>query len=261
MLQGKVILVTGASSGIGKAATAAFARAGAKLVLVARRPGDEAVSLARDAGADCIFVTADVSKEADVEGCVRAAIERFGRLDGAFNNAASADGAGAPLADFSPEDFDRTIAGTLRSVWLCMRAEVRAMLAQDPPGGAIVNTSSINGLGSAPLGALYSAAKAGVIALSKGGALDYAAKRIRVNALIPGAFRTPMLEGVMSQMAGGSAEVVKAIEEQYEARIPLGRIGDPAEAAQAAAWLLSDAASYVTGASLIVDGGMTSLFR
>jgi NAD(P)-dependent dehydrogenase (short-subunit alcohol dehydrogenase family) len=136
------------------------------------------------------------------------------------------------------------------------------MLSRAQPGpGSIVNTASVNGLGAAPMGALYSAAKAGVIALSKAGALDYANVGIRCNALVPGVFRTPMLEQVFEKagaaIAGGAAEV----EKQYVARVPLGRLGRPEEAAEAVAWLLSDAASYVTGASVIVDGGMTSFAR
>jgi NAD(P)-dependent dehydrogenase (short-subunit alcohol dehydrogenase family) len=141
-----------------------------------------------------------------------------------------------------------------------MRAEIRAMLAQRPRGGAIVNTASVNGLGASPCGGPYSAAKAAVIALSKSAALDYADSGIRVNAFVPGTFKTRMLEHVF-KVAGGSDEGAAQVEAAYRARVPLGRIGDPREAAEAAVWLLSDKASYVTGASFIVDGGLTSFAR
>jgi NAD(P)-dependent dehydrogenase (short-subunit alcohol dehydrogenase family) len=259
VLEGKVILITGGSSGIGRAAVEVFAEAGARLVVASRRAesGSDVVAAARARGGECVHVAADVAVEVDVERCVRAAIDAYGRLDGAFNNASPGGGVFKALADFTQVDFDETIAGNLRSVWLCMRAEIRAMTA----GGAIVNTASVNGLGASPMGSLYSAAKAGVIALSKAGAIDYASAGIRCNAFVPGVFRTPMLEGVFRRAGGGSDAGAHAVEKAYCERIPTGRIGRPEEAARAVAWLLSDAASYVTGASMIVDGGMTSFAR
>lgn len=262
MVRGKNILVTGGSAGIGRATVEVLARQGANLIVASREDASrDVVPLAEAHGVKCVHVTADVAVEADVERLVTTAIATFGRLDGAFNNASPGGGILKSLSDFTIEDFDTVMANNLRSVWLCMRAEIKAMLAQSPSGGAIVNTASVNGLGAAPFGALYSAAKAGVIALSKAGALDFAAANIRCNALVPGVFRTRMLEGVLQAAAGGDPMVAKQIEHQYEARVPMGRIGRAEEAAEAAAWLLSDAASYVTGASMIVDGGMTSFAR
>jgi NAD(P)-dependent dehydrogenase (short-subunit alcohol dehydrogenase family) len=262
-LRGKVVLITGGTSGIGRAAAGAFARAGAKLVLAARRaePGEQVAQELYLAGSEVQFVRADVSLAADVERLISSTVRIYGRLDAAFNNAATTDGALALTADFTEEQFDRTVAMNLKSVWLSMRFEVGQMLSQSPPGGVIVNTSSVNGLGGAPGGALYSAAKAGVLALTKSAAQEYATQGIRVNALVAGAFRTPMLEHVFDVVGSGTPEGPAAVEAQYTGLIPMRRIGRPEEAAEAAVWLCSDAASYVTGHSMIVDGGMTAATR
>ena len=161
------------------------------------------------------------------------------------------------FVDLTEEKFDRIVGINLKGVWLCMKHEIQQMLEADS-GGAIVNTSSVNGLGGSPAGALYSATKAGVLALTKSAAQDFAAKGIRVNALVAGAFRTPMLETAIQALAGGDEEKRQAVESRYQEFIPQRRIADPAEAAEAALWLCSDAASYVTGHSMIVDGGMTA---
>jgi NAD(P)-dependent dehydrogenase (short-subunit alcohol dehydrogenase family) len=142
-----------------------------------------------------------------------------------------------------------------------MKYEIRQMLAQDPPGGAIVNTSSVNGLGGVRMASLYAAAKAGILGLTKSAALEYGVKGIRVNSLVAGAFDTPMLTKSMERASGGDAETRAKIETGFKAMIASGRIGDPAEAGEAIVWLCSDAASYVTGHSMIVDGGLTARFR
>jgi NAD(P)-dependent dehydrogenase (short-subunit alcohol dehydrogenase family) len=196
-----------------------------------------------------------------VEALLNEAVRAYGRLDAAFNNAATVDGAFALTADFTEEQFDRSIAMNLKSVWLCMAAEIRQMLTQAPAGGVIVNTASINGLGGASGGSLYSAAKAGVLALTKSAAQEYATKGIRINALVAGAFQTPMLEGVFATAGGNTPEGKAAVEQQYLSLIPMRRIGKPEEAAAAAVWLCSDESSYLTGHSLIVDGGMTAATR
>ena len=262
-LDGKVVLITGGSSGIGRAAVLACGRAGARVAFAARRqqPGEEVASLARSEGHEAYFVRADVSRAEDAERVVTETVARYGRIDAAFNNAATEDGAFALTADFTEEQFDTAMRANLKSVWLCLKFELAQMLFQRPPGGAIVNTSSVNGLGGAPGGALYSAAKAGVLALTKSAAQEYAARGIRVNALVAGAFRTPMLERVFDAAGGDTAEGRAAVEARYAGLNPLGRIGTPEEAAAAAVWLCSDAASYVTGHSMIVDGGMTAATR
>lgn len=263
LLDGKVAVVTGGSSGIGRSAVLSLAREGARVAFAARgeQRGLEVAREVEVGGGTAVFVRADVSDSAQVSALIEAARKRFGRLDLAFNNAASVEFKPTLLADCTEEQFDSSLALNLKSIWLSMRAEIRQMLAQDPPGGAIVNTSSINGLGGVAGAAFYAAAKAGLVALTKSAALEYAPRGIRVNALVAGGFDTPMLDGAILGAAGGDPEKAKALRERLSTMIPLGRIGNPDEAAQTALWLLSDAASYVTGHSLIVDGGMTAPWR
>ena len=256
----KVVLITGGSSGIGRAMVHAFAQAGAKVAFAGRNQerGAKVQQEARSAGGEACFIRADVSLPGEVERLVAQVIQLHGRLDAAVNNAATLDGVFALTADFTPEQFDQALTLNLKSVWLCMAQEIRRMLEQSPAGGAIVNTSSVNGLGGAAGGSLYSAAKAGILALTKSAAQEYATKGIRVNALVAGAFLTPMLEGVFTIAGGDTEEGRAAVEQQYTNLIPMRRIGRPEEAAAAAVWLCSDASSYVTGHSMIVDGGMSA---
>jgi NAD(P)-dependent dehydrogenase (short-subunit alcohol dehydrogenase family) len=257
---GRVALVTGGSSGIGRATALAFAREGAAVVIASRgSERGEAVRRELEAlGAEAEFVAADVSRSDQVAALVRRTVERFGRLDCACNNAASLDsGVNKPSAEFTEEDFDGHVALNLKSVWLCMKQEILQMLAQGS-GGAIVNTSSVNGLGGVPGDAFYAMSKAGVLGLTKSAALEYAKQGIRVNALVAGGFRTPMLESVFARV---SPDDPAAAEAGFARMIALGRIGRPEEAAEAVLWLCSDASSYVTGHSLIADGGLTAPYR
>ena len=256
--QEKVVLITGGSSGIGRAAALAFAREGARVVIASRgkERGEAVLRELQEAGAEAAFVPADVSKADQVEALLRETVERFGRLDCAFNNAAAVDEPKA-TADYSEEEFDRAMTFNLKSVWLCLKAEIRQMLRQEG-GGAIVNTSSVNGLGGVPHASLYAAAKAGILGLTKSAAAEYAHQGIRVNALVAGAFRTPMLEGVFARVSPADPAAVEAM---YSQMVPLRRIGRPEEAAEAVLWLCSEAASYATGLSLILDGGLTLPYR
>lgn len=262
-LAGKVVLVTGGSSGIGRAAALAFGRAGAHVSLAARgvERGASVQAEIEAFGGKAAFFAADVSSAAQVEELVVRTVDTFGRIDCAFNNAGTTEvGSFTPMAELAEADFDRALALNLKSVWLCMKYEIQQMLRQES-GGAIVNTSSVNGLGGVAGGTTYASAKAGVLALTKTAALEYAAQGVRVNALVAGGFRTPMLEGVFQHLGGGDPAAARAAEAQVSQRVPLGRIGSPEEAAAAAVWLCSDAASYVTGHSLIVDGGLTAWAR
>jgi NAD(P)-dependent dehydrogenase (short-subunit alcohol dehydrogenase family) len=256
----RVALVTGGSSGIGRATALAFAKEGAAVVIASRgvERGEAVRQELAALGAEAEFIPTDVSQAEQVETLVRRTVERFGRLDCAFNNAAALDaGVFKTTADFSEEEFDQHIAFNLKSVWLCMKHEIAQMLRQGT-GGTIVNTSSINGLGGVPYNALYAAAKAGVLGLTKSAAQEYAKNGIRINALVAGGFRTPMLESVFERV---SPQDPSAAEAGFSQLVPLGRIGRPEEAAEAVLWLCSDASSYVTGNSLIVDGGATAPFR
>jgi NAD(P)-dependent dehydrogenase (short-subunit alcohol dehydrogenase family) len=262
-LNGKVAIITGGNSGIGQATALIFAREGARVVIAARNAerGNQVVEEIKRTGAEAMFVATDVAKSAQVEALVSKTVERFGRLDCAVNNAAGYTGAFSATADFSEQEFDETMAVDLKGVWLGMKFQIQQMLRQSPTGGAIVNVSSVNGLGGAAMGSLYSAAKAGVLGLTKSAAIEYGWSGIRINALAAGAFETPMLNNSMERIGGTTPEARKAIKEKYQGMIALGRIGNPREAGEAIAWLCSDAASYVTGHSMIADGGLTAGFR
>lgn len=261
-LSGKVVLITGGSAGIGRAAAKLFSEAGASVVLAARgaERGLQAEQELRAAGGNALFLQTDVSQPRQVQSLIAQTVERFGRLDCAFNNAAVLSKL-ARTGDFREVDFDTEVSLNLKSVWLCMKYELDQMQKQKPCGGAIVNTSSVNGLGGARYAALYSMSKAGILALTKSAAQEYAADNIRVNALVAGGFDTEMLQSAISQAVGGDKAKAEEALKGYAATVPAGRVGRPEEAAQAALWLCRDASSYVTGQSLIVDGGLTSWAR
>jgi NAD(P)-dependent dehydrogenase (short-subunit alcohol dehydrogenase family) len=245
-LDGKVAIVTGATSGIGRETAILFAKAGAKVVVSGRREpeGNETVELIRAAGGDGVFVQTDVSKAAEVEALVQKAVEKFGRLDVAFNNA-GIEGVWVPIVRQSEEDFDRTIAINLKGVWLCLKYEIRQMLKQGS-AGAIVNMASVTGLVGGGAAAAYSASKHGVIGLTKSAALETARNGIRINAVCPAVIETPM-----EQRLFGAPAVHKSVVGMH----PIGRLGTPAEIAEAVLWMCSDRASFMTGQSLVVDGG------
>lgn len=247
-LKGKVALVTGAASGIGRATAIAFAAEGARVVLADlahhSEAGEAAISEIERGGGEAAFVACDVSIEDDVNHLVSRAIEAFGRLDAAFNNA-GIEGEQGETHLCTVQNWDRVISVNLRGVWLCMRAEIEHMLAHG--GGAIVNCSSIAGLvGFANIPA-YTASKHGVIGLTRVAALEYAQRNIRVNAVCPGVIETPMVERFVKGDKQARASLL--------ASEPIGRIGTPEEIASAVLWLCSPGASFTTGHPLVVDGG------
>lgn len=248
LLEGKVALITGAASGIGRATSLIFADEGAQLVLadVDDVGGEETASAVGEA----LYVHCDVADPGQVDAAVDAAVERFGRLDCAFNNA-GIGGASAPLADYDLESWHRVLAINLTGVFLCMRSELREMLAQR--AGAIVNAASVAGVMGYPKLAAYNAAKHGVIGLTRTAALEYADHGIRVNAVCPGWIETPM---VMDQGPAPASD--PQVYEAIAGMSALNRLGLPEEIGRAVAWLCSDAASYVTGHPMVVDGGVTA---
>ena len=247
-LAGKVALVTGGSSGIGRAAAVAMAREGARVMVGDRavEGGDETVRLITDAGGQARFLRADMTRAADIRALVADTVTAYGRVDCAFNNA-GVPGAEALTADYPDEAWDHVLAVNLTAVWRCMREEIRQMLAQG--GGAIVNTASVAGLRGLRRASAYVAAKHGVVGLTRTAALEYARAGLRINAICPGYIQTGMTQPFLERP--GLLDRVQHIE-------PVGRIGQPAEVAEAVVWLCSDAASFVTGFAMPVDGGLTA---
>lgn len=246
-LEGKVALVTGGGSGIGRASSLAFAGQGARVIVadIMIEGGEETVHMIEKSGGQAIFVKMDVSKAVEVETMVSKAVKTFDRLDCAFNNAGIL-GERKLAADYTEEEWSKIIGINLTGTWLCMKYEILQMLKQN--SGAIVNTASVLGLvganGPAPA---YAASKHGVVGLTKSAALTYARSGIRINAVCPGFITTPMIDS----MTGGDPEIEAALNERH----PIGRMGKPEEVAETVVWLCSDAASFVTGHAMSVDGG------
>jgi NAD(P)-dependent dehydrogenase (short-subunit alcohol dehydrogenase family) len=250
MFQGKVALITGAGSGLGAASAKAFAREGARVVVadVNAAGGRQTVQMIEKAGGQAVFIQADVSSEADVKVMINKTVETYGRLDYAHNNA-GIEHAPAPLTELTEETWERILKVNLKGVWLCLKYEIPQMAKNG--GGAIVNTSSIAGLHGARQHGAYGVTKYGVISLTKTAALENGASKVRVNAICPGAMAgTPMWDFLVSHSPDLNTLVA--------AKVPLGRASNPEEIAQVVVWLCSDAASYITGHAMVVDGGDTA---
>src|SRR4051794_10139110 len=246
---GKVAFVTGAANGIGRAAALAFAREGASVVAadVSEQGNRETVRLIEEQGGRAVAVRCDVTKAGDVKAALAKTVEAFGRLDFAFNNAGIEPKKPAPTADYDEDEWDRILDVDLRGVFLCMKYEIPLILEQG--GGAIVNTSSGAGVIGIKGSPAYTAAKHGVIGLTRAAALDYAAQNLRINAVCPGYIDTPM----MGRFTGGTAEGrAKVVAEE-----PAGRMGKPEEIAASLLWLCSEGAAFMVGHAMVVDGGQT----
>ncbi|MBN1371792.1 MAG: SDR family oxidoreductase [Anaerolineaceae bacterium] len=249
-MEGKVALVTGGSSGIGKATALAFAREGAQVIIASRSQatGEAAVAEIAAAGGKAQWVQTDVSQAAQVQALFDQLISGYGRLDYAFNNGGSG-GRGGWLADIEEADWDLTVDGFLKSVFLCMKHELGIMLKAG--GGAIVNNSSVDGLRAFPWDPAYSAAKHGVVGLTKSAAMQYASRGVRINAVCPGWILTPPIEEMLARDPGA--------QERLLTHQPIGRMGRPEEVAEAVLWLCSEGASLMAGVALPVDGGYTAV--
>ncbi|NNE67549.1 MAG: SDR family oxidoreductase [Pyrinomonadaceae bacterium] len=246
--EGKVALVTGGTSGIGEATVKSFAREGAKVAFTGRRAaeGNSISAAVSEEGGDAYFIEADIRNPEHVERMVNKTVEMYGRLDFAINNA-GVEQFFKPLVDQTLEDFDFIVETNLRGVWLSMKAEIPAIL--ESGGGAIVNTSSIFGVVAAAMNPLYVATKHAVIGLTKSAALEFAQKGIRVNAVLPAAIETPMIDRFAKD-----EETEKFLTSLH----PIGRMGKPEEVAETVLWLCSERSSFVTGTSVRVDGGYTA---
>ena len=247
-VEGKVALVTGGASGIGRATALTFAREGAKLIIADMHEdgGQQTVHMITENGGEALFVQTDVTQATAVEALISQAVETYGRLDCAHNNAGVTQSAYPPTAEFPEDDWHRVLAVNLTGVWLCMKYEIPQMLKHG--GGAIVNTASVAGLVGLAGRSAYVASKHGVVGITRTAALEYAQHGIRVNCVCPGYIRTPMVQYVL-QHEGAQ------LEQRMIAREPIGRLGTPEEIAEAVVWLCSEAASFVTGHTMTVDGG------
>jgi NAD(P)-dependent dehydrogenase (short-subunit alcohol dehydrogenase family) len=238
MTDQKVAIITGGSSGIGRATAVALAKEGVKIIVAARRTkeGKQTIRLVKEAGGDGIFVRTDVASEKDVKSLVEKSVKHYNRLDYAFNNAGIEESP-TPLIDQTSEVFDKIMNVNTKGVWLSMKYEIPEMIRTG--GGAIVNTSSGTGVIGTPQMPIYTASKHAVLGLTKSAALEYAKSGIRINAIVPGVIET--------EMFGRAAEDNKQVLESLESTTPIGRTGDPQEIANAVVWLLSDKASFVLG--------------
>lgn len=248
-LEDKVALVTGGSSGIGRASAQTFAREGAKVIVsdIDSAGGEETVKMIKNSGGEAVFVKADVSNATDVTALINKAVKTYGQLDCAHNNAGIA-GLTANTTECTEENWDQVININLKGVWLCMKSEIPQMIKRG--GGVIVNTASMLGLVGVEGRPAYVASKHGVVGLTQSAAIEYAKANVRVNAVCPGVIRTPLIERRIAEDSWW--EGVRLAEH------PIGRFGAPVEIAEAVVWLCSDAASFVTGLAMTVDGGYTA---
>jgi NAD(P)-dependent dehydrogenase (short-subunit alcohol dehydrogenase family) len=249
-LKGKVAIITGAGSGLGRASAILFAKEGAKVVVAANREkdGEQTLKSIIERGGDALFVKVDVTRAADLQNVVKTAVAKYGKLDIMFNNAGT-PGPGKMIADITEEEWNQVISVNLTGVFLGTKYAIPEMLKGG--GGIIINVSSVAGVSPRRYTGAYAAAKAAVIQLTRVTALEYARKNIRVNCIVPGPIDTPFF----TKVAGGDPGKIALFKEKVRSEVPFGRFAQPEEIAQAALFLASDEASYITGAAVPVDGG------
>lgn len=253
IFEGKVAIISGATSGLGRAIAIEFAKKGANVSICGRREqeGLETLELIKKEGANGIFTQTDISKSEDVQNFVNRTVQAFGNINFVINNAAIG-GASISIKDYSDEKWDKVIAINLRGTFLLTKYSLQVM-EKNPDGGAIVNVSSLSGLVGYPLICPYSASKFGIIGLTKSASLEFAEKKIRINAICPGGIETEMTEKLF-KATGNYSQARKQLEGEH----PMNRLARPEEVAKAAVWLCSDEASFITGVALPVDGGYTA---
>lgn len=251
LLEGKSIIITGGSTGIGRATAERCAQEGAAVVIadINKTEAQVTCDTIKANGGNVMFVETDVTDSAAVKSMIEATVDTYGALDGAFNNA-GIEGAFTNITKMTEAQFDRTVNVDLKGVWLCVKYEIEQLLSQGS-GGSIVSTASVAGLIGSRGGTAYCAAKHGVVGLTKSAALEFARKKIRVNAVCPGVIETPMLDRIMAESGLDRAS--------FENQEPMARFGNPREIGEAVVWLLSDHASFVTGIAMPVDGGYTAI--
>ncbi|MCB1191786.1 MAG: glucose 1-dehydrogenase [Leptospiraceae bacterium] len=251
-LMDKVIIITGAGSGIGRASSLLFAKEGAKIIVANRREekGNETVELVKDAGGEAFFIQCDVSNEENVKNLIDKTIKKYGRLDGAFNNAGIV-GIRKSIIELNSKEFDEVIRTNLFGTFLLVKYQVQQMLKQKSKG-SIVNITSVAGLLGRPGRSPYNSSRSGIIALTRTAAIEYIKNGIRINCLAPGVVKTDLFQ---TSTDGGKTNKIK----EYEDAHPIGRVAEPEEVAESALWLLSDKSSFVVGHTLVVDGGYTIL--
>ncbi|WP_372365629.1 SDR family oxidoreductase [Candidatus Uabimicrobium sp. HlEnr_7] len=261
--ENKVIVIPGSTSGVGKASAVAFAKEGGKVVVSGRREdcGEQVIEEIKSFSGEATFVRADMASRDDIANLINETIRIYGRIDVAFNNFGKHTEAIALIADYEEECFDAHMNISMKSMWLCMKYQIKAMLKQEKGNYAILNSSSISGVGGGwPFISVYSIAKSGVDSMSKSAAQEYAQDGVRVNSLGGGFFDTEMIHTYFEELAKFHGITKKELDDQINKSIPLGRLATPQEVANTVLFLCSSEASYITGASIIIDGGMSSKY-